>query len=82
MFAEAGETETEATGAGGGAVTVIVAVPVLDSLVAAIVADPALTAATRPVLAFTDAIPVFEVDHVTTRPVNWLLLASSVTAES
>ncbi len=82
MFAEAGETETEATGAGGGAVTVIVAVPVLDSLVAVIVADPALTAVTRPVLAFTDAIPVFELDQVTTRPVNWLLLASRVTAES
>jgi hypothetical protein len=81
MLDEAGETDTVATGTGAGAVTVIVAVPVFVSLVAVIVAVPALTAVTRPV-ELTEAIPAFELDHVTTRPVSTLLLASRVVAES
>jgi hypothetical protein len=61
---------------------VIVPVPVLPSLVAVIVAVPAATAMTRPELELTEAIPVFELDHVTTRPVSTLLFASRVVAES
>jgi hypothetical protein len=45
-----GETVTVATGAGGGALTVIDAVPLLPSLVAVIVAAPAATAVTSPLL--------------------------------
>jgi len=61
---------------------VIVPVPVLPSLVAVIVADPVVTAMTRPELELTEAIPAFELDHVTTRPVRTLLLASRVVAEN
>jgi hypothetical protein len=61
---------------------VIVPVPVLPSLVAVIVAVPAATAMTRPELELTEAIPVLELDHVTTRPVSTLLFASRVVAES
>jgi hypothetical protein len=64
---------------GGGVVTVSVALPVLVSLVAVIVADPAATAVTNP-LDETVAIPVLLLDQVTTRPVSTLLLASRVTA--
>ena len=76
-----GETETVATGAGGGggAVTVTVALPVLPSLVAVTCVLPALTAVTRP-LELTVATPLFALDHVTTRPVSTLLLASRVVA--
>jgi hypothetical protein len=80
-FDDAGETETVATGTGAGAVAAIVAVPIFVSLVAVIVADPALTAVTRP-FELTEAIPEFELDQVTTRPVSTLLLASRVVAES
>jgi hypothetical protein len=62
-------------------VTVTEAIPVFVSLVAVIVADPAATAVTRPV-ELTEAMLVFALDHVTTRPVSTLLLASRVAAES
>jgi hypothetical protein len=45
------------------------------------VALPAATAVTKP-LALTEAMLEFELDHVTTRPVSTLLLASRVVAES
>jgi hypothetical protein len=60
---------------------VIAAVPVFVSLVAVIVALPAATAVTNP-LELTEATPAFELDHVITRPVSTLLLASRVVAES
>jgi hypothetical protein len=58
-----------------------VAVPVFVSLVAVIVALPTATTVTKP-LALTEAIAGLELDHVTTRPVRTLLLASRVVAES
>jgi hypothetical protein len=76
-----GETDTVATGTGAGAVTVIAVVPVFVSLVAVIVALPAATAVTKP-LALTEAMAGLELDHVTTRPVSTLPLASRVVAES
>jgi hypothetical protein len=63
-------------------VTATVAVPVFDSLVAVIVADPAPIAVTKPVVGLTDAMAEFPLDQVTTRPVRTLLLASRVLAES
>jgi hypothetical protein len=75
-----GSCEVESGGGGdGGVVTVSVALPVLVSLVAVIVAEPAATAVTNP-LDETVAIPVLLLDQVTTRPVSTLLLASRVTA--
>jgi hypothetical protein len=62
-------------------VTVIAAVPLLPSLVAVIVADPAATAVTRP-LDETRAIEVLELDHVTVLPVSVTPLASFVVAVS
>jgi hypothetical protein len=76
--ADAGATVTVATGAGGGggsAVTVSAALPLLPSLVAVIVAEPAATPFTRPVDE-TVAIEAFEVVHVTTRSLSTLPLAS------
>src|SRR6266571_4926413 len=81
-LAEAGLTVTDATGAGaGGAVTVIAAVPLLPSLVAVIVAAPALTPVTRP-LADTVATAVLPLDQLTVRPVSGLPFASFGVAES
>src|SRR5919198_174677 len=74
--AEAGVTVTDATGT---MLTVMVAVPLLPSLVAVIVADPAATAVTRP-LADTVAMPKALVVHVTARPVNTLPAESFVVA--
>lgn len=65
-LAECGLTLTEAT---GGAETVIPTVPVLPSLVAAIVAEPTATAVTRPLLD-TFATDVFDDDHAMVRPPN------------
>src|SRR5437588_824062 len=62
--AEGGVTSTDATGTG---VTVIVEVPLFPSLVAVIVAEPGVTAETRPLL-LTVATAVLELDHVTVRP--------------
>jgi hypothetical protein len=70
------ETETEATGT---RVTVIVALPLLPSLVAVIVAVPVLTAVTTPVLE-TVATAVLSELQATARPANTLLFASSVVA--
>ncbi len=78
MFAAAGLTVTDATGT---IVTVTVAVPLLPSLVAVIVAEPAVTPVTRPPL-LTVATAVLLLAQVTTRPVSVLPAASLVTAES
>ena len=63
--ADPGDTVTVVTtGAGGGAVTVTVAVPDFPELEAVIVADPAATPVTTP-LPFTVATPVLFEDQVT-----------------
>jgi len=77
----AGDTETDATGTGAGALTVIAAAPVFVSLNAVIVALPAAMAVTRPDVE-TVLMPVLLEPQVTTRPVSTLLFASRVTAES
>src|SRR6266849_1749698 len=74
----AGVTLTDATGT---SVTVMVAVPLLPSLVAVMVAVPAPRAVTSPV-AFTVATAELLVVHVTTRPVSGLPLASRGVAVS
>src|SRR5713101_4963198 len=71
--AGAGLTVTVATGGGVAAVTVIVAVPLWLSLVAVIVADPAATPDTSPLL-FAVAMPVALLDQVIVRPVRTLPL--------
>ena len=73
---EVGATVTDATGTGAGALTVIVAIALLPSLVTVICVTPALTAVTKP-SELTDAIAGFALEDVTTRPVNTLLLASN-----
>src|SRR5437763_16859935 len=60
---------------GGGAVTVMAAVPYCPSLVAVIVAEPAAFAVTNP-LPLTLATPLLPLAHVTTRPDNALPVAS------
>src|SRR6266566_395335 len=60
---------------GAGPVTVMADVPLCPSLVALIVAVPATTPLTRP-LPLTGATDVLLLDHVTTRPVSALPLAS------
>jgi hypothetical protein len=74
----AGATVTVATGT---AVTVIVAVPVLPSLVAVIVAVPVPTAVTTPVCA-TVATLALLVDQAMGRPVSTVPFPSRVSAES
>lgn len=64
--AECGLTLTEAT---DGALTVTLAVPLLPSLVARIVAEPTATAVTKPSLE-TVATDVFDDDQVMVRPPN------------
>src|SRR5437773_2776571 len=59
----------------------MVALPLLPSLVAVIVAEPTATAVTRP-LALTVATAVLLLDQVTTRPVPVAPVESWVTAES
>src|SRR5207244_1893268 len=66
---------------GGGVPTAIAALPVLLSDVAVISAVPFATPVTSP-LVLTVAIVALLVDHVTTRPVNTLPLASFVAAVS
>src|SRR5438094_213765 len=66
MLADAGETASEATGT---VVTVSAAVLLLPSLVAVIVAEPAVTLATRP-LPLTVATLVLLLVHVTVRLVS------------
>src|SRR6266513_1581451 len=77
-LADAGLTVTEATGT---VVTVIAAVPLLPSLVAVIVADPASTAVTRPV-ALTVATPGALLAQFTERPSSGVPLASCGMAAS
>src|SRR5882762_3368155 len=57
----------------------MVAVPLLPSLAAVIVADPTATPATRPLL-FTVATCALLLDHVTRRPVSVVPAASLTTA--
>jgi len=71
-----GATVTDATGAW---VTVMVALPVLPSLVALMLAVPTVTAVTTP-CAETVATAVLLELHVTARPVRTLLFASRVVA--
>ncbi len=71
--AVAGVTLTDATGT---AMTLIVAVPLLPSLVAVIVAEPAPTPVTSP-LASTVTTTVLLLVHAITRPGSGVLLASS-----
>src|SRR2546427_5728475 len=72
MLAVVGLTVTEATGT---LVTVMAAVPLCPSLVAAIVAEPAATPVTNP-LAETVATAALLVPHVTTRPLRAVPFAS------
>jgi hypothetical protein len=76
-----GETETVATGAGGGAgaLTVMTAAAVWPSLDAEICTDPEAIAVTRP-SAETVAMLVLPELQTMVRPVRTLLLASRVTA--
>jgi hypothetical protein len=78
---EPGETETEATGMGAGALTVMVEEAVLPSLVAVICALPAATAVTRPD-ELTLAISELLEDQVMTLPARTLLFASRVVADN
>jgi hypothetical protein len=68
------ESVTEATGA---AVTVTDALPVLPSLVAAMLAAPGLTAVTSPAVADTVATAVLSEIQLMLRPVRVRPLASS-----
>src|SRR6185503_1036929 len=76
-----GVTVTVATGAGATAETLTVAVPVLVSLVAVMVGEPAATPDTSPDVDTVALVPSL-VDQVTTRPVRMLLLASRSVAVS
>ena len=78
MLAVAGATVTVATGALD---TVTSDVPFTPSLVAVIVAVPAVTPVTRPLLLFTVAADALEL-HTTVRPVNGLPPASFSVAVS
>src|SRR5207245_1095551 len=78
MLAVAGVTATDATGT---TLTVSAAVPLLPSLVAVMVAEPAATPVTSP-LPFTVATPVLLLAQVTTRPVRTAPPASFGVAES
>jgi hypothetical protein len=73
-----GDTVTLPTGT---AVTVTEAVPDLPSLVAVIVADPAATPVTRPVLETVAAAVLLEL-HVTTRFVTTVPFRSFTVTES
>src|SRR6266699_590665 len=71
----------EPAGGGGGVVTVMLDVPLLPSLVAVIVAEPAATPVTRP-LALTVPTELLLLAHVTVRPVSVLPFASFGVAAS
>jgi len=70
-----GDARLTVTDATGTSVTVMVAEPLLPSLVAVIVAVPAATPVTRP-LVFTEAIEELLLDQLTVRPVRMVPLAS------
>src|SRR5437879_13574534 len=74
-------TSTTLDPGGGAGVTVTAAVPLLPSLVAVIVAEPAATAVTSP-LPFTVAAAVLSLDHVTVRPESAAPFAASGVAVS
>jgi hypothetical protein len=76
-----GETVTVATGAGGGAVTVTLAVPLLPSLVAVIVAVPGDRPDTTPVCDTVATLVLLEL-QVMVLPVRTLFAASRVVAVS
>ena len=76
MLEARGFTATDATGTG---VTVSVALPVLASLVAMMLAVPAEMAVTNPVGEIVATLGLSE-DQATDRPVNSLLPASKVVA--
>src|SRR5437868_1837812 len=76
--ADDGVTVTEATGA---FVTVTAAVPLFPSLVAVIVAEPAATPLTRPVLLTVAALELL-LDQLTALPVSTLPAESQVVARS
>jgi len=81
MFDVAGDTETDATAAGAGVLTVTAAEPTFPSLEAVIDAVPARIAVTSPdpeTLAMALLLELQLID----RPVRTLLFASRVTAES
>src|SRR5713226_1200518 len=61
---------------GGAGVTVMVALPLLPSEVAVIVAEPTATPVTRPVAASTVATAGVPLAHVTTRPESGAPVAS------
>src|SRR6266498_807146 len=75
MLAVAGVTATDATGTGA-AVTVTAALPLCPSLVAVIVAEPATTPVTRPLLVFTVATELLLLVQLTARPERVLPPAS------
>src|SRR5207249_4195137 len=79
--AEAGVTVTEATGAGAGAATVMADVPLLPSLVAVIVAEPAVTPVASP-LPPTVATALLLLAQVTVRPLSGFPFASFGVAAS
>jgi hypothetical protein len=76
-----GDTVTDATGAGAGALTVIVAGADWPSLETVTATVPAATAVTRPVLETVAIVELAEL-HAITRPVSTLLFASRVTADN
>src|SRR5436309_3128099 len=75
------DTETVATGAGGGALTVTLAVALRPSHVAVITPEPTPAAVTMPVEE-TVAAAAFELAHVTTRPLSAAPDASRAVAVS
>src|SRR5215208_6655567 len=75
MPAVPGVTATDATATCVTCLTVTAALPLCPSLVAVIVAEPAVTAVTRP-LAFTVATDVLVLDQVTARPASVVPFAS------
>jgi|SRR5579862_5237698 len=78
MVEDDGVTVTDAT-TGGADVTVIVAVPWTDPVVAVIVAEPAETACTMPAFE-TVATDVFDEDHVNVAPESTAPTANAVAA--
>lgn len=72
---------TDATGAGAGALTVIVAGADFPSLETVTATVPAATAVTSPALDTVAILALAEL-HAITRPVSTLLFASRVTADN
>src|SRR3954467_8015448 len=80
-LADEGDNETEATGTGGGAVTVTADEPLTPPLVAVMGDEPAMSALTSPD-AETVATPVLLDDQFMVRPVRTLPPASRATADN